>query len=94
MTLYYSERLTIMGSWSSQVTDGPPLTKQDGQPVKLRRVRELLPEEEAMFVSRRLSVGALRQSEDDAEALKSNPLEECPPEDMPGGLAVTREDLK
>jgi len=43
---WYSEKLTPMGRWSSQMTEGKPLTvTADGVRIVLRRVRELEPGE-------------------------------------------------
>lgn len=59
---WYSEQLTIMGRWSSQVTPHKPRDRSiDGRAIKLRRVRELEPHEA------HLSLGALRALEDDRE---------------------------
>jgi hypothetical protein len=46
---WYSEKLTPMGRWSSQMTEGKPLTvTADGVRIVLRRVRELAPDEVGM----------------------------------------------
>jgi len=57
---WYSEKLTPMGRWSSQITPEKPLERTvDGGRITLRRVRELLPEE------RHLDLGALKACEDE-----------------------------
>jgi hypothetical protein len=95
MTLYYSERLIVTGSWCSQVTDGPPMTNQNCQPVKLRRVRELQSHEAEAFLAKRLDLRVMRRVEDHREKArdKGPPCENCPPEQLPGGLAITRDML-
>jgi hypothetical protein len=46
---WYSEKLTPMGRWSSQITESKPLTvTADGMRVVLRRVREMVPDEADM----------------------------------------------
>jgi hypothetical protein len=48
---WYSEKLTPMGRWSSQITESKPLTvTADGVRVILRRVRELEPDEADMML--------------------------------------------
>ena len=61
--LWYSEQLTIMGRWSSNVTPHKPRDRSiDGHPVRLRRVRQMEAHEA------HLSLGALKALEGDREA--------------------------